>query len=153
MKTEFSGMTRAELERRLAEAEGDKPRKINTEIFNDPRQMRFEAHLAGGRKVVLKRLTVAQMDAIQTAVAEAYRDNASRMTIEAVKEQYLASLQQVGTKVLSSQVTAEELWNDLGRNRSQYTQLWHVAHDTTEEEDHDFFGSIRAVTAHGDGAG
>ena len=122
-----------------------KQRRMAASVFNDPGQMQFQATLTGGRTVVLKRLTVAQMDAIQVAVADAYRDNVTRMQIEAVKEQYLASLLQVGSKRLSSAVTAEELWNDLGRNRSQYQQLWHLCHDTSEEEDADFFGSIQPM--------
>lgn len=144
-------MTYQEMEKRLAELEAAETKRnekrIDTEIFNDPKQNRFTGTLSGGRLIVMKRLSVPQMDSIQVEVAEAYKDNAQRAQIEAGKEQHLAALVQVGSKVRGGEITADELWADLGRNRSQCMQMWTLIHDTTEDEDRDFFGTIRTVVA------
>lgn len=105
----------------------------------------FQGTLAGGRTIVARRLNVTQQDAIQLAVADAYRDRPHQVTFQITREQYMTSLVQVGNLRLGGSVTQQELWESLGRNRSQYMQMWALLHDTTEQEDRDFFATIRPM--------
>lgn len=142
----YEHLDRDELIRLLRERDQTIPAAA-LEAANEPNNTVFEGVLSGGRPIVMRRLGVTQMDAIQVAVSDAYRDRPNQVQFHAVREQYMASLVQVGTLRLGPNTTPAELWESLGRNRSQAMNMWTLLHDTTTEEDKDFFGTIRPQRA------